>query len=427
MPNTSPSANMSLPIPVVGTQSGPQYAININDCLTILDAHNHTPGNGALITTAALNINGDLTVNAHNLTSIKSARFSSQSSTLVGAADLGCLYEVSKDLYYNDGNGTAIRITQNGAVAGTPGSIANLVSPASASYVSASSSFVFQSDTNTPAYIDGASILLRNLVASGFALTLEAPTLGANYTLTLPALPGSKKIVTLNSAGAFNADYDVDNSTLEVASNNLRIKASGVGTAQIADASVTLAKLASGVVQNLKTATFVANGNWTCPSDVTKVLAYGCGGGGGGGAGGTSGYGGDGGGGTSLGFYTVTVVPTTIYPVAIGAAGAGGSSSLSGQPGSNGGNSTFNGVSFAGGLGGVNGGTVGSVTGKATHGTPGGNGPGGQGGVGGIPSVQLPGVGGGYGAGGGGGAGTNANPGADGYQGFITLVYSSAF
>lgn len=228
MANTTPSANMNMPVPVVGTQPGPQYAININDCLTILDGHTHTPGSGVQITTAALDINADLTIGGNNLINVLSTRFNSQSGVLVGADDIGCVYEVLNDLYFNDGTGVAIRLTQNGAVAGTPGSIANLVSPASVSYVSSSSTFVFQSNTNTSAYLDASSIIIRNLVANSPGLTLEAPTLSVDYTITLPTLPASSKILTIDATGAMVATLGTDNSTINIASNNLQVLAAGI-------------------------------------------------------------------------------------------------------------------------------------------------------------------------------------------------------
>jgi hypothetical protein len=454
MANTSSSANMSLPIPVVGTQSGPQYAININDCLTIIDQHTHTPGSGVPITSAALNINADLSIGGNNLTSVKSVRMSPQSTTLVGASDLGCIYEVNDDLYYNDANGTAIRITQNGAVAGTPGSIANLASPASASYVSASSKFVFQSDVNTPAYIDVASILIRNLTASSNALTLEAPAaMGADFTITLPRLPASKKIMTLTSAGAMNADYDVDGSTLEVASNNIRVKASGIGTTQLADGSVTAPKL--GV--NLTTTTFTSNGNWTCPTNVTQVILQGCGGGGGGASSGTGGAGG-GGGGVSLNTLVVAVTPGVIYPITIGAGGAGGAAPGSNpiNGGSSGGTTSFGGLAAfggaagapstgVGGLGQINGGAAaavggtnygigysGGAAGTASGGGFNGGGGGaagyGNGGKGGNANNagvgQAGAVGSGYGSGGGGGGSALPNTaGGAGAPGILMITY----
>lgn len=195
---------MQLPLPGVGTESGPQYAVDVNNCLTIIDGHDHTPGSGTQITPNGLNISSDLAILNNNLTSIRSARFQAQPAVLSLPSDLGCLYEVGADLYYNDGVGNQIRITQSGGVAGTPGSIANLTPPASASYVAGNQTFVWQSNVNTPANLDAANVILRNLVASGSGLTLQAPTLSADYTITLPNLPSSTLPVVMSNAGTLS-------------------------------------------------------------------------------------------------------------------------------------------------------------------------------------------------------------------------------
>lgn len=235
---------MLLPIPAVGLEAGPQFAIDVNNCFTIVDQHNHEPGSGVQITPSGLNISSDLPFNDNNATLMRSIRFISQSAPLALASDLGCIYEVGADLYYNDGVGNQVRITQNGAVAGTPGSIANLAPPASASYSSATKTFIFQSDTTTPANLDGASIVLRNLVANSPGLTLSPPSgLGADYSLTLPTLPGTTNIVTLTASGTLGATLNVDNVTIQIASNNLQVKDAGITTVKIADANVTRPKL----------------------------------------------------------------------------------------------------------------------------------------------------------------------------------------
>lgn len=201
MANFTVSANMGLSIPTVSVAPGPTWATLLDSCLTVIDAHTHNSGSGVQITSSGLNINADLTVGSNNLTSIRSSRFTAQASPLALTTDLGCVYVSGVDLYYNDISGNQVRITQSGAVAGTPGSIANLVSPASASWVSASSSFVWQSAANTSAYMDCSSIIMRNLTASSNALTLQAPTLSSNYSITLPALPASDALMTIASTG----------------------------------------------------------------------------------------------------------------------------------------------------------------------------------------------------------------------------------
>lgn len=229
MADSISSTNMGMPIPIVGTTPGPDYGSDNNACFTILDGHDHSAGYGVPINPSGLNINSDLTFAGNNLTAARSVRFQIQSAPLGGASDLGCIYESGVDLYYNDGNGNQVRITQSGGVAGSPGSIASLASPASATYVSANQTFVWQSDANTPANMDGGSVLIRNILANSKALTLSAPAaMGSNYTITLPSLPASQKFMTLDASGNMSAPWAVDNSSIEVSSNTIQVKALGI-------------------------------------------------------------------------------------------------------------------------------------------------------------------------------------------------------
>src|SRR4051812_20022083 len=108
MSNVNISPNMSLPVPVVGVDPGPDWALNINVALTLLDQHDHSPGKGVSITPLGMNISSDLSFAQNNATMLRSARFASQSAALAGASDLGCLYEVGNELYYNDGLGNQV-------------------------------------------------------------------------------------------------------------------------------------------------------------------------------------------------------------------------------------------------------------------------------------------------------------------------------
>lgn len=279
MPSVTVSPNMNLPVPVVGVDPGPQWATDVNSCLTLIDSHDHAVGSGVQITPSGMNINSDLPFNGSNLTTARSLRLDPQLATLSDPTDLGCLYEVADDLYYNDGNGTAIRITQSGAVAGTPGSISNLVSPASANYVAVSSTFVWQSDTNKPANMDGASFIFRNLLTNSKGLTLSPPAaMGSNFTIVLPSLPGSgTKFVSLDSSGNMGAAWAVDNSTIEVNANVVQVKALGITSTQLNDSAVTTNKIADSAVTTLKiadanvTTVKILNANVTRP----KLVAVG--------------------------------------------------------------------------------------------------------------------------------------------------------
>lgn len=69
---------------------------------------------------------------------------------------------------------------------------------------------------------------------------------------------------------------------------------------------------------------FNANGSWTCPAGITRVLVWGMGGGASGGSGGdgVTGFAGSGGVGQSLQVVILNVVPNTTYSIIIGAGGA---------------------------------------------------------------------------------------------------------
>lgn len=212
------SANMSMPVPGVGITTGPTYATDINNCLTIVDSHDHSAGKGVPVTPAGLNISSDLSFLSNNATALRSVRFTVQSALFSLAADIGAIYVNGVDLYYRDISGNNVRITASGAVAGTPGSISNLVAPASATYVPGSSTFVWQSNALTPANMDAASYIFRNLSASSFGLTLNPPTaMGADSALTLPTIPGALAFLTIDASGnigsstAFNGSLTTAN------------------------------------------------------------------------------------------------------------------------------------------------------------------------------------------------------------------------
>lgn len=234
--------NMNLIVPGVGTEPGPDYANDINASLSIIDQHDHTIGNGVQITPSGLDINAALTLNGNFLTSAAGMTFQAQLSTPAN----GTVYESGNDLYYVDGVGNNVRITQSGAVAGSPGSIANLTSPASASYVSGSSTFVWQSNTSIAANMDFGAAIMRNLSPnSTFALTLQPPAaLGSNYTITLPSLPATTKIMALTNSGVMSAPYSVDNSTIEIATNVIQVKDQGITAAKILDHTISDTQIA---------------------------------------------------------------------------------------------------------------------------------------------------------------------------------------
>lgn len=368
------SPNMLLRIPTVGVDEGPDYAININyDLLNVLDTHDHTSGKGAQITPASLDINGDLSFNNHFATNLAGLSLVAQLSTPL----TGTVYQSGVDLYFVDGVGNNIRMTQSGGVAGTPGSITNLLPPASATYVSGSQTFVFQSNTGIAANIDGGAHLFRNLSPnSTFAVVLEAPAaLAASYDLILPLLPSVQSFMTLNAAGEMGAPWTVDDSTIKITANQLVVQpaalaynnvSSGLTATTLQTAIDELAGMSGGT---LESQIFTGSGSFVVPDNVTTILYLLIGGGGGGGgnpSGNNRGGGGGGGGQIIQGSMPVTPAETLAIAIAAGGIGSIGS-------GSAGGNSSITGAlrtitSYGGG-----GGSTGTADGgSAGNGWPGG-------------------------------------------------------
>lgn len=209
MANTVISPNMNMPVPVVGVDPGPDWATNLDSCLSIIDQHNHTPGRGVQITTAGLNINTDLPLNGNNLITARSVRLAPQLSPIGLPADLGCIYESAGDLWYNSGGGAQVRLTNGSSPAGGAGSITGLPSgTASASY--SAGTFTFQSATNTPATMNVGPVIIGQPVASGFGVTISpSVSQAANYNLTLPvALPTTQSYVISDASGNLSFLYN---------------------------------------------------------------------------------------------------------------------------------------------------------------------------------------------------------------------------
>lgn len=201
-----------MPVPVVGTQTGPQYAVNINSCLDIIDQHDHTSGKGLQVPTAGININADLAFNGYKLTGLNALTdIDTQGSALNAVTYPKSVYVTGGDgdLYFNDDNGNQIQLTASGAVAGTPGSITGLVSPATATYSTGSETFKWSSHgaNDKPALMDCGSLKIRETVNAGNGITIAPDaSISSDYSLTLPAAPpASQAALLINNSGVVSA------------------------------------------------------------------------------------------------------------------------------------------------------------------------------------------------------------------------------
>lgn len=189
------SPNMQLVIPGVGTEAGPTYATDVNNSLTIIDSHNHSPGSGVQITPSGLNINSTLEMNINILNNIGSLGFAFVSTPTANRS----LYVASSDLYFVDGTGNNIRVTSGGAVNATSSGISSGTASASFSV----GTLVVTSNTSIPGNIQAGSLVMGLPSATTHFLTLSPPStvLSTDYTLTLPSLPAQTNVMTLDSSG----------------------------------------------------------------------------------------------------------------------------------------------------------------------------------------------------------------------------------
>ena len=224
MSNIVLSPYMHLPVPIVGVDPGPDWANNYNSSLSIVDQHNHSPGSGQQITQIGINLiaNGvtfdSLSFNTSNATGLRSAKFVNQASTLGLATDVGSLYEAASNLWFNNGAGVPVQITDGNAIVGASGTIAGLPSgTASASY--SAGTFTFQSATSTPAALSVGPITIGQQIANPQTITLQSPnSLSSGYQLTFPAAlptPSSPpSFLLLDNSGNISASQTAPTLTL---------------------------------------------------------------------------------------------------------------------------------------------------------------------------------------------------------------------
>lgn len=200
------SPNMNLIIPGIGTENSPTWATDINASLAAIDSHNHSSGQGVQITPNGMNINSDLAFQNNNATILRSARFQSQNAVLSLASDVGCLYVVGNELYYNDvTGGHNVQITTNGTVNATSSGI----SSGTASAAFAAGVLVVKSSSTSGANVLMQSAVLTNSGNLTNQLTLQAPSLSGSITETLPTIPGAPSFMQMDTSGNMSASVPV--------------------------------------------------------------------------------------------------------------------------------------------------------------------------------------------------------------------------
>ncbi len=116
----STTTNMLLSLPTVSTTIGPTWATQVNQAFETIDAHDHSSDKGARVTPAGLKINANLNINNKIFYNFQAIRLQSQDAALSGASYANAVHSVDGDLYFTNGSGTAIQLTDGGAIVSTP-------------------------------------------------------------------------------------------------------------------------------------------------------------------------------------------------------------------------------------------------------------------------------------------------------------------
>lgn len=248
------SMNLNLPVPE--TTQGPEWATQLNTQLeTKVAEHDHSSGKGVPVSQAGIAITGDLTMANNDLTNVRSVRFADQPSTLSAVDDAGCIYESGGDLYYNNGAGSSVRITNGNAIdVGSVSGISGLAGTSATAGFS-TDTFTWKQDATHYALMANGPVKVysSNDASPAYGVTLKSiDSLAANIDVTLPStLPAATAFMTIDNGGVIG-NGPATNAGIQTSN----IANSAITTAKIADSNVTTAKIADGNVTWQKQAVY---------------------------------------------------------------------------------------------------------------------------------------------------------------------------
>jgi hypothetical protein len=244
------TANMGLTLPDVSVTPGPTWASQINSDLSLIDAHNHTPGFGTQIPVAGLNINGDLPFGNNAATGLSYLQLNPQAAP---SATSSLYADENGNFFYRNSLGGIVQITSGGGIAATPGSIGGLPSgTAAVTFSPTGGKYTFTKATNQAAVVDHGPLVLRTGASGSNAVAITPATGTQNYALTLPAsLPGNPNLLMgCSTLGAMS--FLATDSTLSLTSSLLKVAPLGITVAQIAVDAVETDKIKNQAVTPLK-------------------------------------------------------------------------------------------------------------------------------------------------------------------------------
>jgi hypothetical protein len=143
--------SLTATLPTVGVTAGPTYATLVNAWMTELEA-----AWAVKIVPSELNMNAALDMNSQDVDDCNTVKLDNQGSEVTGAGNAYRLNAFNGELYFCDGSGTSVKITDGGVLSGVSGDIGGDYGDSNEeiTYSAANNTYVFTDDDTNKAIID---------------------------------------------------------------------------------------------------------------------------------------------------------------------------------------------------------------------------------------------------------------------------------
>jgi len=86
---------MNLSLPTVSVTLGPEWANEINQAFEVVDAHDHSSGNGTKIKPTGIDINAQVDFQDNRIINLQASKYMDQSAALTGAVNSNSTFTVN--------------------------------------------------------------------------------------------------------------------------------------------------------------------------------------------------------------------------------------------------------------------------------------------------------------------------------------------
>lgn len=265
---TETTPNMLIEKPAVSETTGPDWGTKLNAALDTVDAHDHSDNKGVRITQAGIRFTDEFSASLQRIKDLLAVRLIDNGTDPGSMA--GDFFMRDGDLWFKDGDDTAIQITSNGTLnfglaGGFTGDYGQPGVEATALYTASTSLFEFIATVGPTVY---AHLKFRDLIREGAMKrgTDSVATLAGNITLTdsdhkevLLVDTTAPRNVTLPAASASKRVVILKDKSGQAMTNNISVIPNGTDTIEGLNATKALA---------------TNWGSWTLQSDGTSAWYF---------------------------------------------------------------------------------------------------------------------------------------------------------